>query len=402
MPGSTSPSRTRHSSSTGSASSLPLGGSATTSADDLRMPKRGLVASLLGQASTPLARTESLDDRRPSVQFLPHREKIELDAAGKAPSIRRRMSSPPPPPVFRPRVSFDTFDKAATEGDIPAFTLNQKHKDYEYSKRSRTFLCGLDANDYSEYALEWLVDELVDDGDEVVCLRVLDPQAATQASNEGVYREQAEALMKTMEAKNHEHKAVNLILEFAVGKVEKVIKRMIEFYEPAILIVGTRGRSLGGFQGLLPGSISKFCLQNSPVPVIVVRPNMQRARGKRKRLNDPARHAYRDLLDKTGPDSGHILDAEHRGSSITLGGEEIGPENPLLPRKSEAKGSPLVKVETPGEEGGSDESEVGSPEGMRVMKSPKMTGVESPEDSVSESGDDDEEEEGKGKEGLKL
>jgi hypothetical protein len=59
---------------------------------------------------------------------------------------------------------------------------------------------------------------------------------------------------------------------------------------------------MSGIQGLLPGSISKFCLQNSPIPVIVVRPNSQRARGKRKRAHDPARQYYRDLLDKTMPD----------------------------------------------------------------------------------------------------
>lgn len=46
----------------------------------------------------------------------------------------------------------------------------------------------------------------------------------------------------------------------------------IKIYAPACLIVGTRGKSLGGIQGLLPGSVSKYCLQNSPVPVVVVRP----------------------------------------------------------------------------------------------------------------------------------
>ena len=88
-----------------------------------------------------------------------------------------------------------------------------------------------------------------------------------------------------------------------------------------MLIVGTRGRSLGGFQGLLPGSISKFCLQNSAVPVIVVRPGMQRSRGKKKRMNDPARSGYRDLLDRAGID-GHLLHESNRYSVDQLGGRE--------------------------------------------------------------------------------
>jgi hypothetical protein len=83
----------------------------------------------------------------------------------------------------------------------------------------------------------------------------------------------------------------------------------IKLYEPALLIVGTKGRALGGIQGLLPGSISKYCLQNSPIPVIVVRPNNMRARGKRKRQKDPSRQVYRDLLDKTdGPERADVLD----------------------------------------------------------------------------------------------
>ncbi|KAF2084798.1 adenine nucleotide alpha hydrolases-like protein, partial [Saccharata proteae CBS 121410] len=207
-----------------------------------------------------------------------------------------------PRSAFENRVSFDTFSKPADFIEDTSFTLSRKHKEFVHTKRSRTFLCGLDTNDYSEYALTWLVDELVDDGDEIVCLRVVDPDSklANEASLErGRYREEAESMMDKILLRNTEQKAINLVLEFAVGKVQKVIEEMINLYEPAMLVVGTRGRSLGGFQGLMPGSVSKYCLQHSPVPVIVVRPNAQRAKTKKKRLQDPSRGGYRDLLDKS-------------------------------------------------------------------------------------------------------
>ncbi|KIW08227.1 uncharacterized protein PV09_01155 [Verruconis gallopava] len=364
----------------------------------------------------PSSATVSLDNirdaRKPSIQIKPH--SVMSGEPKKRPSSqRRRLSSPPPPPVFRSRVSFDTFEipdkKEEPTTEPPSFTLNSKHKDYEYNKRSRTFLCGLDSNDYSEYALEWLIDELVDDGDEVVCLRVLDPEVAKDRLPASRYREEAEMVMRSIEKKNHENKAINLILEFSVGKVERVIKRMIEFYEPAILIVGTRGRSLGGFQGLLPGSISKFCLQNSAVPVIVVRPNMQRSRGKRKRQQDPTRQGYRDLLDRAGFE-GHILDEKNRYSVDYLGGKEE--ERPASTDESAAvaaaigfrkqersasKGSPLTKVESATTDvTTTTESEAGSESGnARLMKSPEMIGLESPELSgESAFGDDDTEGEG--------
>lgn len=65
-----------------------------------------------------------------------------------------------------------------------------------------------------------------------------------------------------------------------------------------MLIVGTRGRTLGGFQGLVASrnSFSKYCLQYSPVPVVVVRPDEKRQKKKGKRDNDPEKRGYRQML----------------------------------------------------------------------------------------------------------
>lgn len=126
-------------------------------------------------------------------------------------------------------VSFDTFDNR----DAPNFslTLNYKHKGYQSTRRSRTFLCGTDQNDYSEFALEWLIDELVDDGDEIVCLRAVEKDsrmASGAAIEEGKYREEAEKLFEQVIQKNsQDEKAISLVLELAVGKVEEIIQRMV-------------------------------------------------------------------------------------------------------------------------------------------------------------------------------
>ena len=85
-------------------------------------------------------------------------------------------------------------------------------------------------------------------------------------------------------------------------------RQQIATYEPACLIVGTRGRSLNGLQGLLPGSVSKYCLQNSPVPVVVVRSGAKREKKKKKRLADPTRRSYADVMSLDGTDmAGHVL-----------------------------------------------------------------------------------------------
>jgi len=69
-----------------------------------------------------------------------------------------------------------------------------------------------------------------------------------------------------------------------------------------MLIVGTRGRSLGGFQGLVSNrnSFSKWCLQYSPIPVVVVRPTEKRMKKKKKRDADPTRQDYIRILRESG------------------------------------------------------------------------------------------------------
>jgi hypothetical protein len=184
--------------------------------------------------------------------------------------------------------------------------------------------------------------------------------------------------------------------------------KQIKIYEPAILIVGTKGRSLGGFQGLLPGSVSKWVLQHSPVPVIVVRPNSKRAKVKRKRLQDPARTGYRDLLDKSNPQGGgHLLDISKRHSVVpatqTVTEEESAAvaaaieaaSGPVPPGLSE---DPLTKVDSTRTDTSamSPESDFAgresSPEAtrspVRVMKSPDERNLPTPD--LSEASTDEE------------
>ncbi|KAI1991505.1 hypothetical protein LOZ53_002818 [Ophidiomyces ophidiicola] len=283
-------------------------------------------------------RERSLSLRKSRVQALRRRPSspppprfVATSSSGGAPPPRAMQSAEPPESdraltsshkrssSYNRGVSFDTFDnRDATDFSL---TLNYKHKDYHSSRRSRTFLCGADQNDYSDFALEWLIDELVDDGDEIVCLRVVENHSKIASDNSiesGKYRKEAEKLFEQVIAKNsHDEKAISLVMELAVGKVQDIIQRMIQIYEPAALIVGTRGRSLGGMQGLLPGSVSKYCLQQSPIPVIVVRPSQKREKKKQKRLADPSRRSYNHILRLSNAKGDNIFDTTSANSSTS-------------------------------------------------------------------------------------
>lgn len=127
----------------------------------------------------------------------------------------------------------------------------------------------------------------------------------------------------------------------------------IHIYEPVILIVGTRGRSLGGLQGLLPGSVSKYCLQHSPVPVIVVRPSSKRDKKKAKRKADPGRKVYQEILQTTG----EFMTHNNRSVSAVSG---------ITERVSNASLSSLGETHSPGE--GNNDPEV-SPKTMAFVAS---------------------------------
>lgn len=72
-------------------------------------------------------------------------------------------------------------------------------------------------------------------------------------------------------------------------------------------------------QGLLPGSVSKYCLQQSPIPVIVVRPSDKRAHKKKKRLQDPTRASYNSILAQAKSRGGStVLDRKARNSVAPL------------------------------------------------------------------------------------
>ncbi|KAH8720230.1 Universal stress protein A family protein C25B2.10 [Beauveria bassiana] len=205
----------------------------------------------------------------------------------------------PPRDRFQHHVGFDNVPNGeATKHNTTSLTLNVRHKGYQARRRSRIFMVGVDENSYSDYAIQWLLDELVDDGDEIVCVRVLEREVRM---NDKQYQEDAQHVMQGILAKNGANRAVSIVLEYAVGKLHATFQKLIQMYQPAMLIVGTRGRSLGGIQGLVNNrnSFSKYCLQYSPVPVVVVRPTEKRIKKKVKRANDSSRQTYLGMLSAT-------------------------------------------------------------------------------------------------------
>ncbi|KAI9056472.1 hypothetical protein FKP32DRAFT_1599208 [Trametes sanguinea] len=213
---------------------------------------------------------------------------------------------------YTPKVSFDTLENP--QASMFSYTLHVQSEGYARSRSTRVFLCASSPDESGRQALEWCLESLVQDGDEVVVFRGVDPDDFAENDHDQ-YRDDARDLMRHIQEKCVEYdpdRKLSIIVEYIAGKVTQTIDRLIALYRPDSLIVGTRGqRSVmqawaGAFGAPGVGSVSKYCLSHSPVPVIVVRPESKVRKTMAKRRANPKRGQHFDELVKTKTNNGSL------------------------------------------------------------------------------------------------
>ena len=73
---------------------------------------------------------------------------------------------------YTPRVSFDTFENP--DASMFSFTLCAESVGYARTPQTRVFLCAASPDESGRQALDWALDSLVQDGDELVVFRGFD------------------------------------------------------------------------------------------------------------------------------------------------------------------------------------------------------------------------------------
>ncbi|KAF9001162.1 hypothetical protein BDQ17DRAFT_1244739 [Cyathus striatus] len=194
-----------------------------------------------------------------------------------------------PTPGYTPKVSFDTFENPVAS--MFSYTLQVKSDGYKRTRSTRVFLCAASPDESGMGALDWCLEALVQDGDELIVFRGVDEEVLEK--DHDILREDARDLMKTIQEKSVEYDAdrkLSLVLEYIPGKITDTLDRLIALYRPDSIVVGTRGRKPWQAIGVIGmGSVSKYCLSHSPVPVIVVRPERKLKKAVEKRRADPKR-----------------------------------------------------------------------------------------------------------------
>ncbi|KAJ7108808.1 hypothetical protein C8R44DRAFT_635962, partial [Mycena epipterygia] len=213
------------------------------------------------------------------------------------PSPSPNISNFVSPTGYTPKVSFDTFENPAAS--MFSFTLQVKSEGYSRTRSTRVFLCAAGPDESGREALDWSLEALAQDGDELIVCRGIDADIFEKDHNS--VREEARQLMLQVQEKSVEYdpeRKLSLILEFIPGRFTDTLDRLIALYRPDSVVVGTRGKK--AWQGMAMmgkggiGSVSKYCLTHSPVPIIVVRPERKVKKAMEKRRADPKRGTHFD------------------------------------------------------------------------------------------------------------
>lgn len=169
---------------------------------------------------------------------------------------------------FERGISFDT----STDNHRKSLTFKVKHPHFRFRRNNKTFLAGFNNGLESLKAIEWLFDEMIVHGDTVIILQVLD-----EKQHESIDKRQANKALNKIELLNTHFKKVSLVFEVVIGKPQKLLKKAIDEYSPAMMIIGTRhygDKANSGHSKLFSSksSMSKHFLECALVPVIIVKP----------------------------------------------------------------------------------------------------------------------------------
>lgn len=246
----------------------------------------------------PLPSSTSISSPTPGSIYSPTASPSPLVPSISA-SPTNTLHAPTPVGGYRPKVSFDTFENPAAS--LFSFTLRVHSDGYARTKDTRTFLCAASVDESGRNALEWTIENLLQDGDELIVFRGFDTDVLEK--DHDIIRSEAREYIRRIQEKCIDadpDRRVSITLEFIAGKVTQTIDRLIALYRPDSLIVGTRGpRGMiqamsSKFGATAVGGVSKYCLSHSPVPVIIVRPEGKVRKTMEKRRANPKRGTHFD------------------------------------------------------------------------------------------------------------
>lgn len=191
-------------------------------------------------------------------------------------------------------LSVNSFSGDKEDTEFNSFSVSSKHEDYAPSYGSRTILCALSSVSTSMKAVVWLINHVLADGDELLCLKV----EKDDSKPVNYYQDKAENLLTSVVqavADTGIDLKINIIVELCVGGVKHIVRQSMVLYQPALVIVGTSIKQYHNVMRYMTkkNTLSNYLINHSPVPVIVV---VQEMLDKREALNIQEYSTLGDLI----------------------------------------------------------------------------------------------------------
>lgn len=188
--------------------------------------------------------------------------------------------------MYKTRAAFDTISppQLAPDGpellsdidyrslDLPFYSLAAKHPGVKLSYHARTVLFSYTGKQQADNALKWLMDELIEDNDELVCLKIIDKHSAKDVDK---YHKQAADILRAVVAEADKvGKKLTIDVELGQGSVSKVVKHCTYLYQPSLAVVARTNYIDPRVSEMPKDTATNYLLRSSVIPVIVVRPPM--------------------------------------------------------------------------------------------------------------------------------
>ncbi|GAA6005033.1 hypothetical protein JCM10207_008484 [Rhodosporidiobolus poonsookiae] len=213
---------------------------------------------------------------------------------------RRKSTKSAALPRLELKTSRPVFEKnrctvTLVHGDPDGVCDKQEHEGGR--KRRRRYLVASDLSEESLYAIQWAIGTVLREGDECIIVSVmetdtkLDPDdlssSSARASKQANQRErQIAALQLSRQATQLLERTrlnVRVVCQAIHAKVPRhMLVDMIDFFEPTLVLVGSRG--LTKLKGMLLGSVSNYLIQKSSSPVMVTRRPLRLSRTVHRKL----------------------------------------------------------------------------------------------------------------------
>ncbi|SJX65139.1 uncharacterized protein SRS1_15960 [Sporisorium reilianum f. sp. reilianum] len=193
--------------------------------------------------------------------------------------LQRRGSKMLSLTTSRPRYERNRCTIGISHGDADAAAKR--------SKRPKRYVVASDGSEESSYAVEWTIGTVLRDGDEMLVVSVMETDTKLDAldpSHEEAWarmeHQRIRQAMASVLAKQATHLLERTRLEVKIScqaihakNARHMLLDLIDFYEPTMVVVGSRG--LGSLKGILLGSTSHYLVQKSSAPVMVARKRLK-------------------------------------------------------------------------------------------------------------------------------